>query len=72
MKIETERLIFEQMSLDFTEPLFEIFGDPEVMKYRYGGADRDIKQTKRRVKYLYAFTGCPSKIFVLSEMIDNF
>lgn len=52
MEIETERLIFKQMSLEFTESLFHVFGDPEVMKYWYGGADKDMEQTKRRVNYL--------------------
>jgi len=52
MRVETERLLFEKISLDFTEPLFDVFGDPEVMKYWYGGADKDIEQTKKRVIYL--------------------
>jgi RimJ/RimL family protein N-acetyltransferase len=52
MMIETKRLLLEKISLCHLEPLFHVFGDPEVMKYWYGGADEDIEETRRRIFYL--------------------
>jgi [ribosomal protein S5]-alanine N-acetyltransferase len=52
MEIETKRLIFQKVSIDHTSSLFDVFGDPKVMKYWYGGADKNLDETQKRVMYL--------------------
>lgn len=47
--METERLYFSRLSLEDSESLFQVFGDPQVMKYWIGGADGSMDSTRHRV-----------------------
>ncbi len=47
--IETRRLRFKRPTIEDAEALFRTFGDPDVMKYWFGGPDRDPNETKQRI-----------------------
>ena len=48
IRIETERLILRQMTVDDTESLLKIFSDPKAMKY-FGGVIFDRKRMDKWV-----------------------
>jgi len=49
MRIETRRLILRRLRVADAPELFRTVGDPDVMKYWVGGADRSTGSTERRI-----------------------
>lgn len=49
ISLQTERLLLKKLENQDAASLFQITGDPDVMKYWLGGADKDISQAEQRI-----------------------
>jgi RimJ/RimL family protein N-acetyltransferase len=49
MQVETQRLVLRRLQITDAPELFRAVGDPDVMAYWWGGADKSIGSTERRI-----------------------